>query len=210
MVAFHILVVVVVIVAASFFIHSKQKEGIKAINTHIEQRETEIMRLSDLTSRNAGDNVINEIINDCPRRAQFESLLTELASLNQTKLLEIQQLFDSCGDYYAILKSIMVFRIEKEFESLSELFVLKSIVEEDNELKDRITLWNELIELEKKRRDLLTEQVAIQESIITSLIRGHRATSPQISTEIVRAQEVGELLSVHSLQIQKLHETLDI
>jgi hypothetical protein len=210
MAAFHTVIVAAVIVAAVFIVHIQEGERLAVLNQSVKEQEETLTELSVLTGRNAADAVVNGIIADCPRRGEFESLLSELATLSRADLLRTQQLFDSCADYYAELKSLMVFRMQREYEVLQDLTEMKLVSVEDPELSDTVKTWGSLVEIEKKRRDLLTEQVTIQGSIITSLIQGVSINNVEIRDQITRAQEIAELLSVHGAQVLELQRKLSI
>lgn len=210
MLAFHLVVVVATIIVAVVVVNEQAARETEALEGAIDEQRQTLRSLSEITHRNGADGVAAAVIADCPRRDQFEDMLVNLSTLNDQELLTAQQLFESCGDFFAQRKALMVFHIEQELQAMTQFANVLNVVTESEELQDEVRLWEELVELERKRRDLLHEQVTIQESIISSLIRGAQPSSDEIGSDITRAHEVAELLSVHSEQARTLHEQLGV
>jgi hypothetical protein len=74
---------------------------------------------------------------------------------------------------------------------------------------DRLVRWGEILEHERGRSTLLTDQSLMQLQIISLLISGSTATSKEVVDLVREAHEMGELLRVHDLQIGELRKKLE-
>ena len=108
------------------------------INNQLEIMES----LAVETNRNGADEVVSKIITDCPKRAEFEGLLERLEALKHKDLITAQQLFDSCGGYYAERKAVMVSRLEREYEILVIPILDKSSTIRNPCIMDRVQRLN--------------------------------------------------------------------
>lgn len=204
----HLVVVVVVIVVGAWSVHAAKNELRTGITNDIENQLKTVEDLAVVTDRNGADEVIAAIVSDCANRSKFESMLRKLASLNYQELLTVQQLFESCGSFYAERKAIMVSKLDREVEVLNEHITLLTTLEQDNDYNSVGTIWSELVELEHERSTFLSEQVTIQRNIIRQLIQGANILSKDISDQISRAQNVAEQLTVLDNRIDKLRAEL--
>lgn len=201
LVSIHLLIVAAVVVVGAWSVYSAESDFRDAVTKNIERQVALLEFLAVETDRNGADEVVASIITDCPRRGQFEELLGRLATLNRQELITAQQLFESCGGYYAERKAIMVSRLEREYEVLEDNVALLSLLDEDHELVDSSAAWGELVAMERERSSLLAEQVLLQRDIINLLITGKNVLSSEMQVLTNRAQNVAELLSVTGTQI---------
>lgn len=172
--------------------HSRELGATLALK--IADQEKTLAVLSEITDRNGADSVAEAIVRDCSleNRRRFEELLNRLGELNQRELVEVDTLFDGCAAFFAERKALMVARLEREFEVYRSYVELLAMVEQQRgQLLHAVSAWEEVVNLEKQRRDLLQEQVAIQGSIITTLRSGPLVTN-EIEDELVRAAQINQ------------------
>lgn len=160
-----------------------------------------------LTDRNDVDSTLLTILHDCERRNEYEALLNSLASLSKRDLITIQSLSESCGTFYADRKTLMVMRMEREFASYEQLLELRSTLAPRSQ-EYPVQKWRELINAEKKRGEILQEQVYIQEAIVTELIKGSSSQSKAVQDLVVAAREITEQMDVLDVQIDGLRGEL--
>jgi len=207
LIALNALVIALIMVGTAWYIHSTKEETRTMLIGHINANTRTLVELAELTDRNGADELTAKIISDCPRRNDFENQLNALGSASKKELLTIQQLFESCGAFYAERKALMVSRLEQVYAVLNnDLDLLETMRDLSGE--ERLLYgWKNLIELEKTRSSLLTEQTSIQEEIITLLIQGTE-TRAHITELVGEAQSVNESLSITDVQIDELRLSL--
>ena len=205
-VAFHAIVVASIVTVASWYIHYNQRNVETELTRRIDDTHALIVELSHITDRNGADALTERIITDCPRRPEFESLLNGLNNATRKELLSAQQLFESCGSYYAERKALMVAQLEREYRMLDEDLILLSRLRDLTPQEIALREWKNLISLEGERSAFLSEQTTIQAKILEFLIQGNNTTQVQ---ELARqAQNVGESLTVTDAQIDVLRTKL--
>jgi hypothetical protein len=200
---------IAVIVVAGVFVVYHAKQTLRSVLT--ENIDSELKTISDLatlTDRNGADSVVAHIIKDCPNRSHFDTLLGNLAELDQKELLSVQQLFDSCGAFYAERKAIMVSKLERENDVLSKYVEFLTMFGGKNPYFDATTNWRKLADLELKRSMLLSEQVTIQRDIIDLMVTGNGVNSKDVQDLSKKAQNTAHTLSTLNDQIDTLREKL--
>ena len=207
LVAGNALALALIVSGSAWFMHQSRMETLSMLQTNIKTQTVLIAELALLTDRNGADEVTEKIISDCPRRSEFENQLVSLSTATQKELLRTQQLFESCGAFYAERKALMVSRLEREFQSLRSNLALLRTIRDLTPEEESLSDWKALIELEKTRSTLLGEQTAIQEEIISLLIGGTN-TQAKITTLVQNGQNVNQLLSVTDAQIGTLSSML--
>ncbi len=177
-----------------------------ALTLHIEATRERISYLAELTDRNGADALTERIITDCPRRSEFEALLSRLGTLSPKELLTTQQLFESCGPFYAERKAIMVAQLTREYEALTVdlqyLEALRDLSHDESEL----SLWAELLKHEEERSAFLFEQTELQSDILTLLING--GSPKEVQDKAAQARNVAESLTVTDARIDSLRASL--
>jgi hypothetical protein len=176
-----------------------------------EQIDAQIQVLWDLalvTDRNGADEVISTIVADCPRRAEYETLLNQLGSLSKKELITVQNLYESCGNFYAERKALMVAKLERELAVTLQLRALLGTVRESETNEYKLEAWKELVVLEQARSVLLTEQNSIQSKIIGLLITGATSGSKEVRSLVSEAQSIAELLNVRDHEIDRVRGEL--
>lgn len=207
-IAVHALIIAGIIVFAAWGYHLTTYRLGEAIRERTDRQFGVLTDIALLTDRNGADAVVESIITDCPNRAQFEQLLGNLVRLKERDLLLVQQLFESCGGYFAERKAIMVSRLEREFALLEDTVALGDIVSRSEEVHARVSVWGELVALERERSNRMNEQVTIQRDIIAELLLGSNVLSADVRTLIAKAQDTAEELSVLDNSIDALRSGL--
>jgi hypothetical protein len=205
-IALNAIIIVFVLLVGSWYIHYTNEQLVRSITTHLTEAQTKLVELATLTDSNGANEFVLTIISDCPRRTDFESYLSRLGTQNTRDLLTTQQLFESCGAFYAERKALMVSEMEREYEKmLVDLTYLKELrdLTPDETAYQR---WYELIRLERERSAFLTEQTALQEDIIRLLIEGNSAAL--VGERVRHAQNIAESLTVTDAHIDTLRSEL--
>lgn len=206
-VSLHLMIIAVVIVFAAWAVHATKADVRLLLTENIDAGVRRISELLVVTDNNGADEIIESIIVDCPNRNEYERKLGQLGSLNSRDLVDAQQLFDSCGHFYAERKALMVAKIEREYEILQHAVDLMRAFDATSETYD-LQPWRQIIDLEVRRSDMLKEQTEIQSGIISSLIEGRSVYDPEIRGYIERAHNLDESLSVLNKQIDELRVAL--
>ncbi len=131
-----------------------------------------------------------------------------MQKISYKERLELQQLFESCGAFYAERKALMVSRLEQEYHSLTENVDYLQILDGENSNVYSVSEWKRLLEMEQKRSEYLTEQVGIQQSIITEFIDGGSVRTAEVVGFVADAQGISELLEVLNKQITVVRNNL--
>ena len=180
------------------------KEVESFVRKQMQEQLVYMLELAEITDRNGADADIENIITDCERRNEYESLLIRLGTLPKKDLVTVQNLFESCGSFYAERKALMVAKLDREFKNLSDLNDFMKIVNEKSTDMNELQEWNELLTLEKTRSALLTDQGTLQADIISELISGNNPSSKEVSALVREAQDISELLSVQDKRIDTI------
>lgn len=208
MISIHLIIVAVVIVIGVWSLHETKSNFRTVLTDTIEKRVATLIDLSELTDGNGADELAARMIVDCPKRNEFEALLNRLGKLSHRELLSVQQLFDSCGYFYTDRKTLMVSKLESEFEVFEENLTLLDAFEPEGSNAYNLEKWRDLVELENKRSALMREQTIIQEDIIIALIAGSQLNAKSITDLISRAGDLNELLGVLDKQIDEIRNTI--
>ncbi len=176
------------------------------------EQQTLLTTIAETTARGGADAVTEEIVKDCSidERTQFDALLGRLdAGLSQSELSTLERLFGRCGSFYAQRKSVMVARFEREVEVygnyVDQLEQVGGVDVEDF----KVVLWEQLVEDEKKQSAEFTALVENQDKIISSLLTGKSAASPEIKTILDEVKRVQQSLTDASISASEKRRTLD-
>lgn len=181
----------------------------KALVAQIVASEKNMFDLAVITDRNGADETIERIVSDCPRRSEYDALLGSLATLTKKDLVTLQTLDESCGNFFKERKALMVSKLESQLHNYRELLVLLELLGDVKVLPHDLQKWETLVEHEKKRSQLLTEQSSLQEQIISKLLAGVAVNGAEVRMLVTEAQEINDLLGVQDRTIDVLRETLN-
>lgn len=202
-IASHLVVLALALAVGAGYAEYSNRDIESYIHERITKQEAVLLELSEITDRNGADVITEKIIADCPRRNEYEALLTKLGSLLKKDLIVLQGLSESCGSFYEERKALMVAKMDRELTALIEYTDVLRIL--NTKAADGVELdtWKQIVALEKVRSTLLIDQNIIQENIITALISGATVQSTQVADFVHEAEEINQLLSVHDQMIDE-------
>ena len=181
------------------------------IENKIESERQKLVSMTEIIGKNQVDEVTESLVRDCSldNRLKFDNLLSRLESLNASELNEIQLLFDGCAGFFALQKSVMTSRMEREYQAYED-FVNLFVTHGGAKSKDAYKLgaWKELVELQKKRSQLATRLVAVQRNIILALQNGASTESEEIQPMLSKARNINEESFVVNQQAGELRSSL--
>lgn len=178
----------------------------------IEEQETLLSTIAVTTARNGADEVTESIITDCSieERSRFDDLLSSLNDgLSRAQLTELERLFGRCGSFYSERKALMVARLTRELEIYeARIEQLALITGELQAEAYAIEDWNRLVAAEQNQSQLFAELVQQQDEIITTLLAGSSADSPEIRAILQEVREIQETLIVANKQASTIRSEL--
>lgn len=202
-IAFALLTLALGAVLGAVVAHERQSDVETAIRAQLVRQEVLMSSLAELTDRNGADTEIAAVITACQRRAEYESLLTNLGSLSKKDLVVLQNLYEECGYIEPTTKALMVGKLEREFRAFEELQGLLALLTTEDIIEYRRDVWEGIVSGEKMRSALLTDLGNIQEEIISALISGATVSSGNVQTLVNNAQDIGQRLIVYDRDIDK-------
>lgn len=205
-IAINALFLALMALGCSWFLNYSQAHITTILEGHIHQGEKDLIELATVTDRNGANDRARTIISDCGRRDEFETLLSRIGVLTNRELITMQQLFESCGPFYALQKAFMVAELSREYDELVSDISLLETVRDLTPRETGLLEWKELVTLEEERSAYLTEQTDLQGKIISLLIEGGK--SKEINEYAVQAQNIAESLGVLDARIDTLRTTL--
>ena len=195
----------------SSYVHTKQAEYVSMMKVLIAQQETTLISIAEVTDRNGADAVVAGIIEDCDadERLAFDDLLGRLGSLHRLELVEVDQLFSACGNFYAQRKALMIARLDREYQVYADYVALLNVVDSKaQDISYPTQKWSDLVGMELQRSELSSQLVVIQENIIDGLRAGASVQSEELHTEVTNAQEAKDTLSYLGVKIDTLREDI--
>ena len=178
----------------------------------IAEQETLLVAIAEATARNGADAVTEAIVRDCTlqERSDFDDLLSRLDDgLSRSQLIELERLFGRCGSFYAERKAVMVARLAREIEIYGAYVQqLHTITDADVSEAYPVSVWQDLASKEREQSELFSQLVTAQDEIITTLLAGKPATSPEITAILQEVREIQETLIVSNRQAANIRATL--
>lgn len=202
-----LIVLCLIFVCVFVYIRQNQDTFVAHTKLKISEQQTTLSSIALLTSKDGADTVVSNIIRDCSpeNRALFDEKLSNLPQLKGQELVQMEQLFNACGNFFAERKAVMVARLEREYEVYTDLIEIISVVDKRfNEDIYKRDLWGELVALEVKRSDLSTKLVDAQGDIIRALKNNVTIASDTMQSELVEAQKTKQELVTVTLEIDTL------
>ncbi len=191
------------VILMSGYMHHSQRELELSLQKNIKTQTESLHALMLLTDSNEANEKINKLISDCTRRTEFEKLLVSLDGATTKEIIATQQLFESCGAFFATRKSLMVSEMEYEYDVLVSNIELLDILRDVDVEKREAENIKKLIDFEKNRSELLSEQVVLQEKIISALL-SNEDRGITVYPSVASASEISQSLSVLDKQIDAL------
>jgi len=196
---------------ASWYIAQKQKEYRYELTVRLTEQDALMFSLSEMLARESADSVTNQIIQDCSleNRERFDTLLGSLSQLNRTELIEVDNLFDDCGDFYAKRQAIVTMRLGRELEVYEDYIHLMQSTDADaRQFTQRLGKWSSLYALEVSRSSLTTKLVNIQDDIIVLLREGESVQSEPIKEILQAAQTTRDSIVMLNTKVAELRASL--
>lgn len=207
-IALALLVLALAAAVGAFVADYHQGEVESSIRAELEQQRAYMLTLAEVTDRNGADEATASILKDCERRVEFESLLVKLGTLGKKDLVNVQSLFDGCGDFHAVQKALMVAKLEREFETYKDLLALLRTLTTKDLSSYQEEVWGDIVANEKLRSALLTDLTSIQGQIISELISGAGVQGATVSALASEAEDIGQLLSVYDRKVDGWREAV--
>lgn len=178
----------------------------------VSKQQSLLAVIAETTARNGADAVTESIVRDCAvtERFEFDSLLGRLdQGLSRTELVELERLFGRCASFSSDRKSVMVSRFSREIDIYEDYVKqLNVITGNDNSQVFAVASWQTLSEKEQQKSELYAELVKLQDEIITTLLAGKSANSPEITSILQQVNEVREGLMLANIQADKIRAEL--
>ena len=197
-----------------WYVGETKADTIAVTRLKIAEQEKRLATIAEVTGRDGADAVVEKIIQDCnaENRARFDTKLSQLPTLRGSELVEVEQLFSACGNFYAERKAVMVARLEREYEMYLDLLSILALVDSKTaELEYDGASWGRLVAKEVERSTLSTKLVEIQGNIITDLKSNVSVSSDVMQATMVEGQKTKEKLIAISSEIYTLRqEILDL
>lgn len=197
---------------ANFIVNERLEDYEGAVlQQHSEQREL-LVSIAETTARNGGDAITETIVKDCTtgERLEFENLLSSLdAGLRQSQLIELERLFGRCGSFYAERKSVVIARMDREFQ-LYKSYTRQLEQLRGRELTDEFQLpeWESLVLLEQQQSSLFSKLVTLQDDIISTLLTEKSVDSLEIKEILTEVRESQENLALANTQASSVRKDL--
>ncbi|MCA9362263.1 hypothetical protein KC906_02720 [Candidatus Kaiserbacteria bacterium] len=206
-----LLAVLIGYILVSSTIQNRFKEIELNARVLIAEQEALLSVIAETTARNGADAVTEAIIRDCPidQRSSFDNLLSRIDSLNYTQLTELERLFGRCGSFTASRKAVMVSRLTREIE-VYESYVgqLSKILDADQSAAFAVAKWRALITEEQNQSEGFAKLVELQDDIISELLAGKTAASPDVQEILQEASAAREKLLVDKKQADAIRSEL--
>lgn len=190
---------------------NRTNEFISSVEADIESQNEKLAEMTEAIGKNKVDDVTGTLVQDCSieNRTRFDNLLDRLADLTTPELNEIQLLFDGCAGFFALQKAVMVTRMEQEFNMYRTLVSLYDTFTGSSGYETyKVSQWEQLIELQKKRSEIATGLVSVQREIIVALQKGSKVESEEVQSMLAKARNYNEESFVVSQQANELRNTL--
>lgn len=178
--------------AASLYVKSVQEKYVAHTQALVDEQELTLALMAQQLESELSDDVVSEIIKDCSteNRVRFDELLGKLSELRGAELLEVKQLFNACGDYFALRKAVMTARFEKEVDVYRDLVEILTLSHPKAEtITHNPEKWQSIVELEKQRSSYSSALVDVQGQIIELLIAGMPVSSEAVQTLLAKGQD---------------------
>lgn len=202
---------VICIIGSVWYVQEKTADVLGAVRLQIVEQEKRLGTIAEVTGRDGADEVVERIIQDCSgeKRARFDTQLGALPTLKGAQLVEIEQLFSSCGNFFAVRKAVMVSRLEREYEVYLDLLAVLELIDSKKALETHnAESWGKLVAMEVERSALGEKLVEIQGKIITDLKAKVTVNSDEMQVTLVEGQKTKEALLRVSSSIYTLRQSI--
>lgn len=187
--------VVIIYLFASLVIEKRLQDMRVYLDSQIISETKVLSDLAAITGKGGSNEQADTIVSDCSHenRTKYESLLSSLDSglaINDLKSLEI--LFNSCGDVFSSRRSSMAMQLEREYKTLEQLFLQRSLLGDNDEKNTTLSKWKELVDNEMIISNHFRTLVKIQKQIIDAVISGKTIDSDEVVKLRTEAKEIND------------------
>ncbi|MFM2381353.1 MAG: hypothetical protein RLZZ76_120 [Candidatus Parcubacteria bacterium] len=194
-----------------WYVQEKTADVLSVVRVQLAKQEKRLGTIAEVTGRDGADAVVEKIIQDCSeeKRARFDTQLGALPTLKGAELVEVEQLFSSCGNFFAERKAVMVSRLEREYEVYRDLLSVLALIDSEGVVESyHADAWGKLVAMEVERSALSTKLVAIQGKIIDDLRANVPVTADTMQVTLVEGQKTKESLITISADIYTLRQSI--
>lgn len=202
------LIFIVILTVFELYTKSRTKVTAEISEQLLTQQVTRLERIARGLD-NGTPVSVSRVVSDCSveQRYRFDELLSNLATLNNSDLRELDALFGGCAYYYSSTQSVNVALLDREITTYRELLRLADSVGVEVDSAPAET-WDQVYELEQERSLLMSSLVTIQAQIVKQLLAGETAQSANVQTLVTQGQEVRENIVWLDQQVDVIHKTL--
>jgi len=164
------------------------------LDSELQAQTTRLAGFNTILRHGGGTTSVDAIVNDCSPndRARFDSLLSKIETLSRPDLGELRALFYDCADYHAKRRTGVFFQFEREVEVWRQLLMARSSLGSLPTADERN--WQESLEVERTRMNVLNNLVRIQGDIIEALYDGESNDSVRLKSLMDESMELREQL----------------
>lgn len=166
---------------------------------NIKAQEEKVTNVAKLLGRGAATSQIEFVVPECPldQMVAYDTLLAALdKGLTRAQLVELDTLFNHCGDVAANRRSGTALQLEYEVALLRSYIDGRSFVTLSEVDNTNIAKWETLAKKEIEIASLFVKLVQSQDAIITTLLTGVSPTSINVENIRATAQKLREDLNV--------------
>jgi hypothetical protein len=182
------------------------------IDTLVAIEKEQLISVADLTRQNNGNDAVNKIIIDCvaSERNRFDDLLNALSkTISKSELEELDVLFNTCADYYAVRKAVMTLALREEVTNYTLVKKLRNTVRPyQYDVSAELDTWKRIAESEMKWSDYFSNLVVEQGKIIALFKDGKNATSPEVLEILAQVKDERAQLDVLSAEINEFRKSI--
>lgn len=160
----------------------------------IAAQETLMKDMVQMVQRSDGDPAVLRALPSCSSNEQstYESLLGGLdKDLSADQLQTLTELFNKCGDYDALQRSVMVSRLDQEVRHYRQLVEIAGELQVvDDSVAAKLKNWEDIIDVETRQRDYFFQLVRLQGDIIAAIRNGSSRESDEIVGLLNRVNQI--------------------
>lgn len=160
--ALSILIVLSLLLLGFLYVRSTQTESL--IQKQFETvRQNLVATTADSQRASAGERA-SGLFPPCPTQAQYDSLLEkDTRAMTASNLREAVSLHAACGNHFVHTKKFSLMRLEDTLLQAQNLALL-SHGKNKKTIDALLTLWKDIVDLERKKTELFARQVNLQGS----------------------------------------------
>ena len=207
-----IIIVILLALVVRWYVAEKRAIYQNALIEQNANQSEQVDNLSKLIATEQADAITNRVVRDCEpqRRQQFDTLLSNLAVLNQSDLSQLRVLYGDCAGFFSDRRAILTSRLEREIEIFTNYVDLLSASGYDvTELSRRLSLYQDLAELEVERSELMSALVVTQADIIELLYAGETAQSDGVTELLKEAQNAKDTVQILTIKSNDVRDQLN-